>query len=126
MTTPSNETHLNDPEQILRVLSDFKKKRDELNSFILDLKQELESHYINGTIPEKLRGEGLIVTRKKNAPQWIYSDRVTEIKSELQLQMEAEQQNGIAQRKPSTHSWDIRLVKPDSGAFIKGVFAGRK
>ena len=119
-TTPSTEVidfdyhfhHLmNSPEQILKVLRFKKNKIDELIRWSNQLKEELEEHFSDGSIPEQLRGEGLIVTRKQNAQQWTYSDRVTEIKSELRLQMEAEQQNDIAQRKPATHSWEVRLVK---------------
>ena len=68
----------------------------------------------------------MIVTRRKNAQQWIYSDRVDEIKTELRLQKEAEEQNDIATRKPTTHSWEVRLTKPPSADFIRGVKAGRK
>jgi hypothetical protein len=120
-TTPSTEEvldfdyhfhHLmNSPEQILKVLRFNKNKIDELIRWSNQLKEELEEHFSDGSIPEQLRGEGLIVTRKQNAQQWIYSDRVDEIKSELRLRMEAEQQNDIARRKPTTHSWEVRLVK---------------
>ena len=110
-TIPLHEMHPNSPEQILRVLSDFKRKRDELDAWISDLKQELESHFTNGTIPEQLRGEGLIVSRRQNPQRWTYSDRVNQIKEELRLQQEAEQQNDIAMRQPVTHSWEVRLVK---------------
>ena len=117
---------MNSPEQILKVLRFNKTKIDELIRWNNQLKEELEEHFSDGSIPEQLRGEGLIVTRKSRPTQWIYSDRVDEIKSELRLQMEAEQQNDIARRKPATHSWEVRLVKPPSGDFIRGVIAGKK
>jgi hypothetical protein len=102
---------MNSPEQILKVLRFNKTKIDELIRWNNQLKEELEEHFSDGSIPEQLRGEGLIVTRKSRPTQWIYSDRVDEIKSKLRLQMEAEQQNDIARRKPATHSWEVRLVK---------------
>ena len=102
---------MNSPEQILKVLRHNKTKIDELIRWSNQLKEELEEHFSDGSIPEQLRGEGLIVTRKSRPTQWIYSDRVDEIKSDLRLQMEAEQQNDIARRKPTTHSWEVRLVK---------------
>ena len=102
---------MNSPEQILKVLRFNKTKIDELIRWNNQLKEELEEHFSDGSIPEQLRGEGLIVTRKSRPTQWIYSDRVDEIKSDLRLQMEAEQQNDIARRKPATHSWEVRLVK---------------
>ena len=102
---------MNSPEQILKVLRHNKTKIDELIRWSNQLKEELEEHFSDGSIPEQLRGEGLIVTRKSRPTQWIYSDRVDEIKHDLRLQMEAEQQNDIAQRKPATHSWEVRLVK---------------
>ena len=102
---------MNSPEQILKVLRHNKTKIDELIRWSNQLKEELEEHFSDGSIPEQLRGEGLIVTRKSRPTQWIYSDRVDELKHDLRLQMEAEQQNDIAQRKPATHSWEVRLVK---------------
>ena len=102
---------MNSPEQILKVLRFNKNKIDELIRWNDQLKEELEEHFNDGSVPEQIRGEGLIVTRRKNAQQWIYSDRVDEIKTELRLQKEAEEQNDIAKRKPTTHSWEVRLVK---------------
>ena len=117
---------MNSPEQILKVLRFNKNKIDELIRWNDQLKEELEEHFNDGSVPEQIRGEGLIVTRRKNAQKWIYSDRVDEIKTELRLQKEAEEQNDIAKRKPTTHSWEVRLVKPPSGDFVRGVMAGKK
>ena len=102
---------MNSPDQILKVMAHNKNKIDELKRWNEQLKEELEEHHKDGSIPNSVSGYGVVVSRRRNRQQWTYSDRVGQMQEDLRLQKETEEQEGIAIMKEATYSWTVHLAR---------------